>query len=174
MHMSLREQWRLNARFFAGSRASASSYLHKLEQQQTRPSPPSPIIVPTSLALSASPKAIMRDGHGAWAVTGSAQVTDVPCETQGTSELPRVSQGSLAGASPHAPDPQRRERRKRRSAARKNFTIRMSDDIRAKLAAKAAAAESYPSVYVLKLIAADLCLPVDEAQIARSRGLQEQ
>ena len=50
----------------------------------------------------------------------------------------------------------------------------MSDDIRAKLEAKAAAAESYPSAYVLKLVAADLCLPIDEAQTERSRGLQEQ
>ena len=103
-----------------------------------------------------------------------AQVTDVPCKTQGTSEPPCVSHGSLAGASPHAPDPPRRERKKRRSTAKKNFTIRMSDDIRAKLEAKAAAAESYPSAYVLKLVAADLCLPIDEEQTARSRGLQEQ
>ena len=46
--------------------------------------------------------------------------------------------------------------------------------MKAKLEAKAAAAESYPSAYVLKLVAANLCLPIDEAKTARSRGLQEQ
>lgn len=50
----------------------------------------------------------------------------------------------------------------------------MSDDMRAKLVAKAAAAESYSSAYVLKLIATDLCLPIDGEQSERSRGLQEQ
>ena len=196
MPMSLRDQWKLNALYFVGNSTRAALFLEKQSQQQTQTEQSSLMTASKSFhsipALATNsgiwvaekfdpilPKAQVSDaspfsGRGAWLAKGSTQVTDVPCETQGTSEFPRLSQGNLAGSSPHAPHPPRRERRKRRSTARKNFTIRMSDDIRAKLEAKAAAAESYPSAYVLKLVAADLCLPIDEAQTERSRGLQEQ
>jgi len=50
----------------------------------------------------------------------------------------------------------------------------MPSAMKAKLEAKAALMESYPSSYVLKLVAADLCLPIDEAKLTRSRRLQEE
>ena len=87
---------------------------------------------------------------------GSTQVTVVPYVPQGTPDAPCATQGDLAGASLHAPDIPQREKRKHQSTAKKNFTIRVSDDVRAALEAKAVAAKSYPSAYVLQLIAADL------------------
>ena len=116
----------------------------------------------------------MLDGGEAWAVKGFAQVTDVCDKTSHTSELYDVPSHNLAGASLHAPDPPRRERRKMKIRKGSVLNIRMPCAMKAKLEAKAAAAESYPSAYVLKLVAADLCLPIDEANAARSCGLQEQ
>ena len=105
---------------------------------------------------------------------GDTQVTDVCDKVSHTSEVPDILFDTLAGASPHAPDPPRRERRKKRKTKGSFLNIRMPCAMKAKLEAKAAAAESYPSAYVLKLVAADLCLPIDEGQTERSRGLQEQ
>jgi hypothetical protein len=80
----------------------------------------------------------------------------------------------LARTSPHAPLPLKREKQTRKGTKDEFLRLRIPAVIKAKLKAKAAAAESYPSAYVLKLIAADLCLPINETQTARSRGLQEQ
>lgn len=118
-------------------------------------------------------RVLSQQGSQPFFSEGSAQVVVVPCETQGTPETPCISQGGLAGALPHAPHPPRRERKKPRSRARKNFTLRMSDDMRIKLEAKASSVESYPSTHVLELIAADLCLPIDDYRVTRNRGLKK-
>jgi len=105
---------------------------------------------------------------------GFAQVTDMYDKVSHISELYDVPSHNLAGASPHAPDPLRRERRKKKDTKGSVLNIRMPSAIKAKLEAKSAAVESYPSEYVLNLVAADLSLPIDETKNARSRGLQEQ
>jgi len=174
MHLSSREQWRLNARFLTRSSAETSVYLQALGQQRQQSLASSRIIVPKSLALSSPSKAIMLGGRGAWAATGSAQVTDVSDNLSDTSEVSDILSDTLAGASLHAPHPPRRRKSVNKNSKGYKFSLRMPCVMKAKLEAKAAAAESYPSAYVLKLVAANLCLPIDEAKTARSRGLQEQ
>jgi hypothetical protein len=105
---------------------------------------------------------------------GFSQVTVVPCVPQGTPDPPCVPHADLAGASPHAPDTPYGEKQKHQSTAKKNFTFRVSDDMRAALDAKAAAVKSYPSAYVLQLIAADLGQPIDEAALQTSRMLGDE
>ena len=124
------------------------------------------ITLPFGTALTNNEESIFAEGF--------AQVTDVYDKVSHTSELYDVPSHNLAGASPHAPDPRRWERRKKKDTKGSVLNIRMPCAVKAKLAAKAAAAESYPSAYVLKLVAADLSLPIDEKKNARSRGLQEQ
>jgi hypothetical protein len=168
MNLSLKNEWKINARSIAGRGARISTPAPAIEKPSSR------LIVPRSFALSASPKAIMLNGHRAWAVKGSTQVTDVSDKLSGTSEASDILSDALAGASPHAPDPPRRRRKTNKNSKGYKFSLRMPYTMKAKLEAKAAAVESYPSAYVLKLVAADLCLPIDETQTARSRGLQEQ
>jgi hypothetical protein len=104
---------------------------------------------------------------------GVTQVTVVPCAAPGT--LPCVPQPDPAGASPHAPDTPPRGKQKHQSAsAKKNFTIRISDDVKAAVEAKASAVKSYPSAYILGLIAADLRIPLDEEKLQRGREMQDE
>jgi len=49
----------------------------------------------------------------------------------------------------------------------------MPEGMKAMLEAKAAAAKSYPSAYILGLIAADLRIPIDVEKLRRDREMQE-
>jgi len=181
MHLSSREQWRLNARYIARSGAEAAAYLQELEQQRQQSSSSPRIIIPKllessppSLASSSPFRAITLAGQGAKKVQGSAQVTVVSDTLSDTTEVSDILSDTLAGASPHAPDPPRRKRKVNQNSKGYKFSFRMPYLMKAKLEAKAAAAESYPSAYVSKLVADDLCLPIDQDKTARSRGVQEQ
>lgn len=171
--MSSREQWWLNARFITRSAAQTSSMLRQLSQQQTQSPPASSIPVPKSLALSSPFKAIMLDGQGALEVIGSAQVTVV---WDKLSHMPEVvgkfSPQPLAGASPHAPDPPRRGK-KRKGTKDSDLNIRMTSEMKRQLRAKCAALETYPSAYVLELVAANLGLPTDEHRATRNKYLKK-
>jgi len=97
---------------------------------------------------------------------GSTQVTvvsDVPSDN-----CPTNVSGSLAGASPHAPrQPDTKQKGDR-------FSFRMPEGMKPMLEAKAAAVKSYPSAYILGLIAADLRIPIDEAALQRDRMLGDE
>jgi hypothetical protein len=97
---------------------------------------------------------------------GDTQVTvvsDVPSDT-----LSDISPTKPAGASPHAPERPKTKQKDNR------FSVRMPEGMKPMLEAKAAAAKSYPSAYVLGLIAADLRIPIDEVRLQRGRELQEE
>jgi hypothetical protein len=98
---------------------------------------------------------------------GDTQVTVVSDALSDT--LSDISPPKLAaGASPHAPQRPKTKQKGDR------FSFRMPEGMKPMLEAKAAAAGSYPSAYVLALIAADLRIPIDEEKLQRGRELQEQ
>jgi hypothetical protein len=104
---------------------------------------------------------------------GSTQVTVVrrDCDTQPDCVADATQ---LAGASPHAPHPPKMGRSKIKGQKDTQINVRIPADIKAMLEAKAAAAKSYPSRYVLELIAADLRIPIDEAALQRGRMLGDE
>lgn len=70
-----------------------------------------------------------------------------------------------AGASPHAPGSKQKSDK---------LSLRLPEGIKPMLEAKAAAVQSYPSAYVLGLIAADLRIPIDEAALQKVRMLADE
>ncbi|MGB9152358.1 MAG: hypothetical protein WCD70_04640 [Alphaproteobacteria bacterium] len=171
--MSSREQWRLDATFLVKSSAEASDYLQKLLQKKMQTPPASVITAPQSLALSSPFKAIMLNGQGAGEVIGSAQVTVVRDKLSHTTEVVgQIAPQHLAGASPHAPDPPRRGK-KRIGTKDSDLNIRMTSEMKGQLGAKCTALETYPSAYVLELVAADLGLPTDEHRATRNKYLKK-
>jgi hypothetical protein len=91
-------------------------------------------------------------------------VSDAPSDI-----LSDTSPTKLAGASPHAP-----KRPKATKQKGDRFSFRMPEGMKPMLEAKAVAAKSYPSAYVLGLIAADLRIPIDEEKLQRGREFQEE
>ena len=169
----MREQWRLDAPFLVKSNAEASDYLQKLSQKKAQTPPASVITSHQSLALSSPFKAIMLDGQGAEEVKGSAQVTVVRDKLSHTTEVVgKFSPQHLAGASPHAPDPPRRGK-KRKGTKDSDLNIRMTSEMKRQLRAKCAALETYPSAYVLEVVAAALGLPTDEHRATRNKYLKK-
>jgi DNA-binding protein YbaB len=104
---------------------------------------------------------------------GDTQVTVVhrECDTQPDCVADATQ---LAGASPHAPHPPKTGRSKIKGQKDTQINVRIPTDIKAMLEAKAAAVKSYPSAYVLQLIAADLRIPIDEAALQRGRMLGDE
>lgn len=79
---------------------------------------------------------------------------------------------TMAGALPHAPSG---PEPKQSSPPKDNrITLRMPEGMRPMLEAKAAAVKSYPSAYIIGLIAADLRIPIDEAALQRVRLLGDE
>jgi hypothetical protein len=98
---------------------------------------------------------------------GDTQVTVVLNKMFNTTE----SFNDLAGASPHAPDRPRRQRRKKPTSKTAFIGFRIEAEKKAKLDAKAAAVELDLSSYFLRLADADLGEPIDEAALQRGRML---
>jgi hypothetical protein len=73
----------------------------------------------------------------------------------------------LAGALPHAPLP---PETKQKGA---KISFRLPEDMKPMFDAKIAAAKSYQSAYIVRLIAADLRIPLDEEKLQRDWELQE-
>ena len=96
---------------------------------------------------------------------GSTQVT-VVSDNCPTPVRQNVSD-KLAGASPHAP---RRLETKQNGA---KISFRLPEDMKPMFDAKIAAAKSYQSAYIVRLIAADLRIPLDEEKLQRDWELQE-
>ena len=101
---------------------------------------------------------------------GDTQVTVVSDTLSDT--CPTRAPDKLAGASPHAP---RRPETKQSSPSKGDrVSFRMPEGMKPMLEAKAAAVKSYPSAYILGLIAADLRIPIDEAALQRGRMLGDE
>src|ERR1017187_144591 len=97
---------------------------------------------------------------------GFSQVTVV--SDTSSDNCPTNMSDQLAGASPQAP---RRPEPKKKGD---RFSFRMPEGMKPMLEAKAAAVKSYPSAYILGLIAADLRIPIDEAALQRGRMLGDE
>ncbi len=94
---------------------------------------------------------------------GFSQVTVV--SDASSDNCPTRMSEHLAGASPHAPSEKKQKDNR--------ISLRLPEGMRPILEAKAAADNSYPSAYVLGLIAADLRIPIDEERHRRSWERQE-
>jgi hypothetical protein len=101
---------------------------------------------------------------------GFSQVTVV--SDTSSDNCPTNMSDQLAGASPHAP---RRPETKQSSQSKGDkFSFRMPEGMKPMLEAKAAAVKSYPSAYIVRLIAADLHIPIDEEKLQRSRDVADE
>lgn len=152
----------------------------KLASLTIPPQQPEPAALPQSVRMAAlntahteaKKKAKSEEKSTQKNLGGDTQVTVVPCVPQGVPESPSGTQGDLAGASPHAPHLRRREKPKHQSKVKKNFTIRMADDMRAELDTQSSAlGYAYSSALALHLLAAGLKMPVDEYEAQRRRDL---
>jgi hypothetical protein len=101
---------------------------------------------------------------------GFSQVTVV--SDISSDNCPTNMSDHLAGASPHAPS--RPETKQSGQSKGDRFSFRMPEGMKPMLEAKAAAANSYPSAYILGLIAADLRIPIDEEKLQRGRMLGDE
>jgi hypothetical protein len=148
----------------------------KLASLTTARPPPEPAVLPQALRMAAlntvhtEAKAKSEEKSAQKNLEGSAQVTvvsDVPSDN-----CPTNMSESLAGASPHAP---RRPETKQSSQSKGDkVSFRMPEGMKPMLEAKAAAVKSYPSAYILGLIAADLGIPINEEKLKRDREVAEE
>jgi hypothetical protein len=103
---------------------------------------------------------------------GFTQVTAVSGKMPDTTEPSGKTPDNLAGASLHAPDRRKAERRKRIDIKSKKFDLRMTEKMWSGLLAKADAEGIYPTDLVIEQVAALLSLPIDESRVTRDKHLK--
>jgi hypothetical protein len=139
---------------------------------------PEPVALPQSVKMAAlntahveAKEKIKSEEKGTQKKLGGDTQVTVVSDTS-PDNCPTNVSDQLAGALPHAP---RRPETKQSSPSKGDrVSFRMPEGMKPMLEAKAAAVKSYPSAYILGLIAADLRIPIDEAALQRGRMLGDE